>query len=226
MMPSGWVEWGAFAQIAGALVTALLAVGTFMAAVAALRTARIAEQNYRAERLPVVSVTGTGFSFKDGQFVTSAAVKNTSRGPIILHRALTAAHSVFLGEAVPMRQFDGIERQLQVGEEFHVPLQATITRRDIALAESLPEKLIASLTVHVVVSTFGVANTEETWMASGNVFHDRTWEGGFVINWRTMALGKVRYSSYYDKCKQYMHRWFRSKQHGGSNAPGSVLGLQ
>ena len=62
LLPKGvnWVALAAIAQILSAVVTAFLAVGTFLAARAAKLSAKVAEREFRATRQPVLSLTWNG----------------------------------------------------------------------------------------------------------------------------------------------------------------------
>ena len=148
---------------ASEIYSVLLAAAALCTALASLRTAQIAEREFRASRLPFVDIDWTSCS----KGVSTVAIKNVAKEPIVLHRALIGFVS-FCGASSNKRMEPSIEVTLQPEKAHYLPAFAHISDDELATAESYR---LGQFVVIVDVSVLGIPEIKATWHATADLFH-------------------------------------------------------
>ena len=149
------------------LVTLLLAVGTFWMARASHKLATIAELQFRAERLPTLSIQWLHPHRDDRGLFAAVYLRNVSRVPVFLHEIRITAYAQPTGGRV--HNVISVDKTLVVDEDYtvHTP-HVGVTDTDVERAgrSAIP---LAVVEVAAVVSAVGIEGTKETWRFIGLV---------------------------------------------------------
>lgn len=180
------------------LVNLVLAIATLIVAIGTRRLASIAEREYRAERMPIVQIHGTGHTFKYGRFSTRAMVKNITPRPIVIHE-------IWIGGGLV---FPYSDRPLQAGEEYllRYPLELDISNEDIIGARRSGFLRVGGFTIAIEVSVQGLLDTKERWEATGWPFLDEH-ANEVHVDWRTTHASSERQQSFCSKVKRCVEWW-------------------